>query len=97
MVVSILDRMTAELNPQEIHRLKREIRYRARRSIKEMDDLIQPFIDARVETLSPMLLLQLRDMLHEMDQNLLASWRGEVAVPAVYEDIFGQIKDFHTL
>lgn len=87
--------MTLELNPEDIHRLKREVRYRSRRSMKEMDDLIQPFVAACVEELSPAQLLQLKDMLNEMDQNLLASWRGEIAVPDVYRDIFRQIRNFH--
>ncbi|MFZ2620746.1 MAG: succinate dehydrogenase assembly factor 2 [Alphaproteobacteria bacterium] len=75
--------------------LKREILYRGRRSMAEMDKLIQPFLAAKLNSLTEAQMLSLRDMLHEMDQNLLASWRGEKPVPAEYAEVFAVLRQFH--
>ncbi|MDD9912477.1 MAG: succinate dehydrogenase assembly factor 2 [Alphaproteobacteria bacterium] len=85
--------MTLENKP-DLHLLKREIKYRSRRSLKEMDDLIGGFVEARLDSLDAAMLTELRDMLEEMDQDLLASWRGEIDIPTEYQRIFDALRAF---
>ena len=81
--------------PTDTALLKREIKYRSRRSLLEMDKLIGSFVDAELDNLAEDMLLELRDMLEEMDQHLIASWREEIPVPAEYTRVFNILRQFH--
>ena len=80
---------------ENMETLRREIKYRSRRSILEMDRLIGDFVAAKLDELPETILLPLRDMLFEMDQNLLASWRGDTPVPDEYALVFQAMREFH--
>lgn len=64
----------------DIDLLKKEIRFRCRRGLKETDILFARFIAAELETMGEPELIELRDLLHLPDQ-LLLNWFIEGCLP----------------
>lgn len=65
----------------DIELLKKEIRFRARRGLKETDLIFTRFMDTHLNQLSTDELLELRDFLQLPDQQLL-SWIVDDLAPA---------------
>lgn len=65
----------------DIDLLRKEIRFRARRGLKEMDLLFAHFLARYLDTLTSEALIELRDLLLCFDQDLLA-WLIEGQLPA---------------
>lgn len=75
-------------------RLKRMRMRSWRRGTKEMDLVLGPFADARLEGLSEADLLTYDTILNENDQDLLPWVLGQVPAPAALAPLLAEIADF---
>ncbi len=75
-------------------RLKRMRMRSWRRGTKEMDLVLGPFADARLEALSEADLLTYDRILNENDQDLLPWVLGQVAAPEALAPLLAEIADF---
>ena len=75
-------------------RLKRMRMRSWRRGTKEMDLVLGPFADARLEALSEADLLTYDTILNENDQDLLPWVLGQFPAPAHLADLIAEIGDF---
>ena len=82
LLMTDIDKIMADKNL-----LKREIRYYARRSIKEMDALFARFLAEALEDLDSATLVQLRDLLLGPDEPIRAMLDGEMAFASKFQEI----------
>lgn len=68
------------------------LRWRCRRGIREMDLLLQEFLDASYPGLSPTERLAFEQMLDEADLDLLAWISGRADPPPDYGALIGQLR-----
>lgn len=81
----------------DIETLKKEIRFRARRGMKETDLLLAQFLGSHLDALPPEELIPLRDLLLNVyDQDLMAWFFDGVTPPRAYAHTVALIKK-HTI
>ena len=91
MNTEINSEMKKEVNS---HLLKREIKYYSRRSMKEMDEFVAKFTIAKLDSLTPAELVQLRDLLLLPDEPIRNMMEGTLDVTEGYANILPKLRAF---